>query len=669
MKMKRFFLLALCAVMAVSAFASRGYLLFSPSGKISTRVEVGDVMTYSVKYDGRTVISPSQLSMKLSDGTVWGPGARVAKASRVKVDNMVEAPFYQASELRDCYNGLTLRMKGGWSVEFRAYDDGVAYRFVSDVKKPFEIADEQVEYVFPEDYNATVPYVNGRSDGDDLSVQFFNSFENLYTEAPLSGLNPRRLAFLPLSVDTGDGISVAITETDLNAYPGLYLYNPDGTSSLKGKFAPYPLERKAGGYNNIQHIVTKAADYIARVEAPRTFPWRVAVIGDDKAIAATSLSYLLAEPSRVEDTSWIRPGKVAWDWWNNWNITGVDFESGINTATYKYYIDFASDNGIEYVILDDGWAAGRGEDLMVINPEIDLKGIVDYAASKNVGIILWAGYLAFQKDMDNVCRHYADMGVKGFKVDFMDHDDQLMTEFNHKAAETAARHHLVLDLHGSHKPAGINRTWPNVLNVEGVKGLENMKWNTLEQFDMMEYDVLIPFLRQIAGPMDYTQGAMRNGVKANYHPSNSEPMSQGTRAHQLALYPILLSPLNMLCDTPSNYIKEPECTGFIASIPTVWDETVVLDGKMGDYVVMARRKGNDWYIGGITDWTPRDLTVDLTPLRLDGPATMTLFRDGVNAHRNGTDYRREVRSIDGNSPLKVHMAPGGGFAAHISGGK
>ena len=406
------------------------------------------------------------------------------------------------------------------------------------------------------------------------------------------------------------------------------------------------------------------ASYIAKADGARAFPWRVAVIGSDADIASSDLSWLLSEPSRIADVNWIKPGKVAWDWWNYWNIIGVDFEAGVNTATYKHYIDFASENGIEYVIIDDGWAAGKGEDLMVINPDIDLEAILAHAAKKNVGIILWAGYGAFNRDMEAICKHYAGMGVKGFKVDFMDRDDQLMTGFNHKAAETAAKYGLLLDLHGTHKPAGLNRTWPNVLNFEGVHGLEQMKWSP-GTVDQMKYDVTIPFARQVAGPMDYTQGAMHNATRSSYYPCGQQPMSQGTRCHQLALYMVLDAPLNMLCDSPSNYRKEPESTAFIADVPTVWDETRVLDGKIGEYIVTARRKGDTWWIGGITDWTPRDIEVDLTPLSLGAGSRMELFADGVNAHRNANDYVKSDMSVAPGSKMKFHLAPGGGFAAKI----
>ncbi|MDE5637484.1 MAG: glycoside hydrolase family 97 catalytic domain-containing protein, partial [Alistipes sp.] len=347
-----------------------------------------------------------------------------------------------------------------------------------------------------------------------------------------------------------------------------------------------------------------------------------------------------------------------------WNIAGVGFRAGINTETYKYYIDCAADNGLEYVILDEGWAVNLQADLMQVVPGIDLPGIVEYGRQKGVGIILWAGYWAFDRDLERVCKHYSEMGVKGFKVDFMDRDDQPMTDFNHRAAAVAAKYGLVLDLHGSHKPAGLNRTWPNVLNFEGVHGLEQMKWSA-PHVDQMRYDVTIPFIRQAAGPMDYTQGAMLNATRENYRPCDSEPMSQGTRCHQLALYVVLDSPLNMLCDSPTNYLKEPECTKFIAGIPTVWDRTLILDGRMGEYIVTARRSGDTWYVGGITDWTPRDITVDLTKLGIDGTVDATIFRDGVNADRKASDYVRENVRLDTTAPLEIHLAPGGGFTIEL----
>lgn len=663
MKKLNLLLTCTCALFALSVQGQKQLLLSSPDGKLKSTITVGDKLTYDISCNGQQVLAPSPISATLNNGKVWGDKARLSKVTEKKNDTQIDAPFYRSSCVRDYYNELTLRFKGDYSVVFRAYNDGVAYRFVNHAKKPFCILNEEVDYRFPADVTASVPYVNAGKDGD-YNGQFHNSFENVYTTAPISQLNKERLMFLPLIVQATPEVKVCITETDLNNYPGLYLTNAKGSNSLSGIQAPYPKTMKQGGHNNLQMRVQTREEYIAKVDGPRNFPWRVAVVTTrDTQLAASNLSYLLAEPSKLSDTSWIKPGKVAWEWWNDWNLCGVDFKTGVNNATYKAYIDFASQYGIEYVILDEGWAVNLKADLMQVVKEIDLKELVDYAAARNVGIILWAGYYAFERDMENVCRYFSEMGVKGFKVDFMDRDDQLMTDFNHRAAAMCAKYHLILDLHGTHKPAGLNRTYPNVLNFEGVHGLEQMKWRPAG-FDQITYDVMIPFIRQVAGPMDYTQGAMRNATRENYYPSNSEPMSQGTRCHQLAMYIVLESPFNMLCDSPSNYMREPESTSFIAQVPTVWDETVVLDGKMGEYIITARRKGDTWFVGGLNNWDARDVEVDLSFLS-SGSHKAVLFKDGVNAHRTARDYKREEVSVSSAQPLKVHLAPGGGFTLQI----
>ncbi len=646
-----------------TAHAQKTYRIASPDTKLQSEVTVGDIMTFDIRVEDRTLVAASPIAMKLADGTTWGAGARVQKVIRSSVDAVVASPFYRSAEMRENYNAMTLQMRGNWAIEFRAYNDGVAYRFISRAKAPFVVEDEVADYRFTADNGVTMSYV--RVNAGNLDAQFANSFENTYTETTLSQWDAGRMAFLPVVVDVGKGVKVCFTETDLNDYPGLYLWNGDGGNHLTACFPPYPKSMKQGGHNNLEMLVTEREAYIAKVEGERNFPWRVAIVGSDVGIAASNLSYLLAEPAQFDDLSWIKPGKVAWDWWNDWNISGVDFRAGINTPTYKYYIDFASERGIEYVILDEGWAVNKQADLMQVVPEIDLKEIVDYGKSKGVGIILWAGYWAFDRDMEEVCKHYSEMGVVGFKVDFMNRDDQIMTEFHHRAAAMAAKYKLILDFHGTYKPAGLHRTWPNVLNFEGVHGLEQMKWSP-PRVDQVTYDTFIPFIRQAAGPMDYTQGAMLNAVKSNYRPSNSEPMSQGTRCHQLALYVVLDSPVNMLCDSPTNYLREPECTEFIAHIPTVWDESRILSGEMGEYIVTARRAGKTWYIGGITNWTTRDLTIDLSALGIKATEG-DLFADGVNADRRGSDYRRTTVALDVSKPVKVHLAPGGGFVLKVVG--
>ena len=661
--MKKSIFALLCMAFVFSGYAQKQLTAASPDGRIVTTVTLGDKLNYSIAHDGETVLYNSPISLTLSSGEVWGEKPQLSRSTQKNIRQSIASPFYRKDKIADEYTLLTLDFKKQWGVEFRIYNDGVAYRFVNKRSKEFTIKNEEVAYNFGSDVTTIVPYVQYGEDGN-YESQFHTSFENTYTVDKLSKLNKQRLMFLPLVAETPSGKKICISESDLESYPGLFLTNAQGNHSLTGMFAPYPRASKLGGHNMLQFEVTEREPYIAKVNSPRTFPWRMAIVTTaDKDLADSDMTYKLAAPSRITDISWIKPGKVAWDWWNDWNITGVDFISGINNDTYKFYIDFAAANNIEYVILDEGWAVNLKGDLMQVVDEINLKELVDYAASKNVDIILWAGYHAFNRDMENVCRHYSEMGVKGFKVDFMDRDDQEMVEFNYRAAATCVKYKMILDLHGMYKPAGLNRTYPNVLNFEGVNGLEQMKWAS-DALDQMKYDVTIPFIRQVAGPMDYTQGAMKNGTKGNYRPSNSQPMSQGTRCHQLASYVVFESPFNMLCDSPTNYMSEPESLGFIAAIPTIWDETITLDGKLGEYIVTARRKGSVWYIGGMTNWDARDLKVNLS--FLGGKAnTATLFKDGMNAHRNGEDYKKEKIELKGQKEFAIHLAPGGGFALRM----
>lgn len=646
----------------VSTQAQKREQITSPDGRLQLTVEIGNIMTWSVKTGDRTIIAPSPLSVTLGNGEIWGQNARIQKTSKQTVDNIITAPFYKKSQVADTYNQLILTFKGNWGLVFRAYNDGVAYRFRNLANKTFTIVNEEVAFCFDKDYNTIVPYVKARTDKEkSFETQFFNSFENTYTHASISRLDKEKLMFLPLVIEQEQNRKILITEADLESYPGLYLNSGQREDALTGVFAPYPKTVVQGGHNMLQGLVTAREPYIAKVDGKRDFPWRIAVIAtDDKQLADCDMVYRLASPSRIGDITWIKPGKVAWDWWNDWNIDGVDFKAGINNDTYKYYIDFASRNGIEYVILDEGWAVNRQTDLLQIIPEINIRELVNYAMDREVGIILWAGYEAFRKDMDNVCRHYANIGVKGFKVDFMDRDDQQVVDFVYQAAATAARYNLVLDLHGIYKPTGLQRTYPNVLNNEGVFGLENAKWAPAST-DLVTYDVTIPFIRMAAGPMDYTQGAMRNAAKGAYAPIYSEPMSQGTRCRQLATYVIFESPLNMLCDNPSNYLREKESLEFIAGIPVTWDETRVLEGKIGEYVTIARRKGATWYIGGLTNWTPRETTLDLSFLGNDKYQAV-LFKDGINANRSGRDYKRDEFEWTTDKEIVIQEAPGGGFA-------
>ena len=640
------FFLAIAAALAVSA---KSYTLVSPDGKLKLSVDAGATLTYSLEREGTLLLSPAPIGVTLEDGTLWGPGIKVKKAVRRSVDTVFPALLFKRATVRDHFNELTLQARD-YSVVFRAYDDGVAYRFVT--RKPVTVQSEEVNFSFPEDWTAYIPYVGQHT--ETLESQYYSSCESQYSHHPVSAWNKERIAFLPITVDAPGGVKLCITEADLRNYPGLYLYNGDASTTLRGRNPGVPKEVVQGGHNMLQGEVQSRYPYIAR--DADTFPWRVVVVAaEDKDLAQSDMVYRLAKPAAAQDWSWVKPGKVAWDWWNDWNLYGVDFPAGINNETYKYYIDFAASKGLEYVILDEGWAVNLKADLMQVVPEIDLPMLASYAESKGVGLILWAGYQAFDKDMEGVCAHYSKMGIKGWKIDFMDRDDQDVVRFYERAAATAAKYRMTCDFHGAYKPTGLSRTYPNILNYEGVFGLEQMKWAP-GSFDQITYDVTIPFVRLVAGPADYTQGAMRNATPNNYRPVNSEAMSQGTRCHQLAEYVIFDAPLTMLCDSPSNYLREPECTDFIAGIPTVWDETRALDGIIGEYVVMARRKGDRWWIGALGGLEPRDLTLDLSFI---GPGQAVVFSDGVNAHRAARDYKRTEMRVP--ERITIHLAPGGGW--------
>ena len=647
--MKRFALMLSALLLAVGLSAApKTYELASPDGGLRVSISAGDGISYTLTSGEDVLLENSAIGMFTTDGQVFGGVQPVSKAVR-KTDAE--------------YNEITLKFKK-FSVVFRAYDEGMAYRFISNLKTPFKVEQEMARFAFPQDWNMWAAYVTQHT--ETLESQFYNSFENRYSYTPVSEWNKDRLAFLPLMVDGPSGKKILITEADLMNYPGMYLYNYDAGQVLSGRFAPYPAEVKQGGHNNLQMEVQSREGYIAQCEGVTTFPWRVVAVSEnDVDMVTNNLVYKLATPADpATDWSWVKPGKVAWDWWNDWNIRGVDFKSGINNDTYKYYIDFASKNGIEYVILDEGWSVNGAADLFQVVPEIDLEMLVKYATERNVGLILWAGYWAFDRDMEKVCEHYSKMGIKGFKIDFMDRDDQYMVDFHRRAAATTAKYRMMADFHGTYKPTGLHRTYPNVVNYEGVHGLEQMKWSATT-VDQVTYDVTVPYIRMVAGPMDYTQGAMRNASRGNYRPVNSEPMSQGTRCRQLAEYVVFYSPLNMLCDSPSNYMKEKECTEFIAAVPEVWDESRGLAGKVGEYIAIARRSGSDWYVGAMTDWSAREMTLDLSFLP-EGSYQVELYRDGANADRAASDYRKEIVDLPSDRKINIKMAPGGGWVAKIS---
>ena len=666
MKTKVFFFFCMMSLCA----SAGNYEVSSPNGKVKVAVDTDEGVKWSVDYDGRQVLLPSAIDIQLSQGKKAHHIGKVGKVARHTVNSSFKNPFYKKLNISDAYGQLLLYTTEKLTIEVRAYDDGAAYRLISTNKKPLTVTDETVEFRFSDDYQAFVPYVNDNRGGE----RYCYSFESYYDEAPLSKMYRDSLAITPLAVCLPDGMKAIVMDAGVENYPGMMLKKGEG-NALKAEFAPYPLEQEIGGYDRLNLVPTKRADYIAKLAKEQSLPWRAVVITErDADILNCDMAQRLAPACRIADTSWIKPGKVAWDWWNNCNITGVDFPSGMNTNTYLYYIDFAAKNRLEYIIIDEGWS-GKESLMEDLSPEIDLKRLIAYGQEKGVGIILWSSWrnligsnpLGDIAVTDAVMKHYADMGIKGFKVDFFDRDDQQVIASAYQVAACAAKHHLYLDYHGL-KPFGIQRAYPNIFNFEGVKGLENSKWEPRvgdgPLHNQPRFDVTAPYLRMLAGPMDYTPGAMMNAMKDSFFGNNDHPMSQGTRVHQMAMYTTFEAPLQMLADSPTKYMQNQECTDFIAQIPTTFDETVALDGQLGEYTVVARRKGTVWYVAAMTDWTPRDLTISLDFIG-DGQHSADIFADGVNAQKEATDYKHTQQAVTSKDRLTVHLSSGGGWTAII----
>lgn len=619
-------------------------------------ISAGNELAYQVMHGNDTILSHSNIGLVLENGTIVGKTPRITGERRRKIKDNIESPFYRFKEFVATGNELDLKLKGGFGIIFRAYNEGVAYRFYTTQSSDIIIKEEQAEFNFKEDYTAYLPYTT--NDKKPMAM----AFQNVYDITPLSKAQPK-LAFLPVTVDCGS-VKLTLLESDLEAYPGMFVQSQQGKYGLKGVFAPYPAKTDFYPWRK-QEYVTETTDFISRSRGSRSYPWRVLAITEkDTDMPVNNLVYALASPNRIGDTSWIKTGKVAWDWWNDWNLKGVPFKAGINMDTYKYYIDFASRNGLEFIVLDEGWYAPKSGDMLTVIPELDLPELIAYGKSKGVEIVLWTVFNVLDSQLEAACKKYADMGIKGFKVDFLDRDDQTAVEMVYRIAEMTARYKLTLDLHGIYKPTGINRIYPHIINFESVFGMEEVKWTDIKN-NMPLYDVTFPYIRMMAGPVDYTPGAMRNATKADWRAMYYTPASMGTRCHQLAAYIVHDSPFTMLCDAPTNYLNEQECVDFIASLPVEVDSTFIASGELGKYIVTVRKKDVNWYIGGMTNWDERDVQLDFSFLPEGVSYTAVLFKDGVNANKQAEDYRKETIRIDKDSRLTLHLASGGGFAMKL----
>ena len=641
MRKTLFFLLL---VSSTTMFAEN-YTVKSPDERILVNVETGTTTTYSVTFNGKTILNPSPLSMTFDNGVVIGRNMKVNDVKHSTEDQILKPVVRQKSDkIRNHYNEMVLSADQ-YKLYFRVYNDGLAYRFHTDFTDSLKVISEEVDYCFPEDYNTLFP-----EERTILSAQ-----QPLFKPMKLSEIGTDRFCSTPVLIKVDDQARIFISESDLESYPGMFL-KKQGKYELAGKFAAYSLEEEKT--DDRQIFPTKRADYIARVSGTRNYPWRAMIVAENDANLVTNqLIYKLA-PESQGDFSWVKPGKIAWDWYNALILTGVDFKCGVNNDTYKYYIDFASKYGIEYVVLDDGWS--EAWDVTKTVPEINMEELVAYGKKKNVDLILWVSWAPFREKLDEAFDLFSKWGIKGIKMDFMNRDDQAMVDFYYTVARKAAEHKMLVDFHGAYKPTGWLRTFPNVLSSEGVAGLENHKWGS---FVTPEHNVTLPFTRMVAGPMDYTPGAMINFHEKDHKVWFNLPASVGTRCHQLGMYVVYESPLQMLADSPSNYYREEKCMDFLSQVPVVWDETRVLKASVGEYIVVARRSGDTWFIGGMVGKKGQkfDITLDF----IKGNKTLTCWEDGVNVDLQAQDFACRTKKVKQGDTITISMYDGGGYVAII----
>ena len=645
-----FFLLS---IMTATGIEAKPQKAVSPSGRLSAVISDGTQLSLSVSLDGEQLLLPSEIGMQTSSVSN-GSDVRLSSSRGEKIEETVPAPFYRQKSFKTSFRRYLYNIGGGFSLEVRMYDDGVAYRFLTSNKGETVVKNETASYNFGKERKAWLSYTTNDKE------PFAMAFQNIYDTARIGDAKDK-IAFLPATVDCGKA-KLTILESDVQEYPCMFL-KPQG-GNLRAEMAPYPKEMAYYPWRHMTHVA-KAEDFIAKSSGARAYPWRViAVTEKDTEMPVCNLVYALATPNKIGDTSWIKPGKVAWDWWNDWNLRGVSFKTGINFDTYKYYIDFANKNGIEYIVLDEGWYNSKEGDILNPIPEIRFDELQKYAKSKNVGIVLWSVFNVMDENIETICQKYSAMGVAGFKVDFMDRNDQTAVEMVERLAKCCAKYRLLLDLHGIYTPVGLNRTYPNVLNYESVFGMEESRWTNLEN-NMPLYDVTFPYIRMMAGQVDFTPGAMRNGTKGDWRAIYTKPVSMGTRCHQLACYIVHDSPFTMLADSPTSYEREQECTDFICSLPVVFESTAILQGEIGEYIVTERQTGGNYYVAGQTNWDGRDIELAFDFLPKGKTYKATIFTDGINADRDAEDYAVKSETVSNGSRMKLHLASGGGFAMSI----
>lgn len=641
---------------SIGLIYGKDYIVSSPDHKIQVKVSDGKELSWSVNFNNETILKPSRIAMTVKESNeVFGINVSAQKVNRRSVDEAFEVVVpTKFRKMQDNFNEMTLTFKGGYAVKFRVYNNGAAYRFETSVSsQKIHIENETVEFNLGGNYSTYWP--------KESSPNFITHCEGHFDYISVSDIPNQKYAYLPIYLSSASGTKMVIMEADLFDYPNLFL-SGTATQKLNGVFPPVILEKKIKEGSDRNEEIVLNADYIAKTGGKRNFPWRLLIIGpDDKSLLENNLVYQLSTPGVAGDKSWIKPGRISWDWWSTLNIYDVDFEAGVNTRTYKYFIDFAAKYGLEYILLDEGWSAGTWN-IREPNKDVDVQELVRYGKTKNVGLVLWALWNPLHEDLEGILDLYKQWGIKGVKIDFMQRNDQEMVNFYENVGKAAFDRQLLVDFHGSFKPSGLHRKYPNVMTYEGVYGLEHNK----SSHDISpNHDLILPFTRMVAGPMDYTPGATVNATENDFHINFIHPMSQGTRAHQGALFIAFESPLQMFADSPSNYYKTSDFTSFIAQIPTVWDETKAIEAEAGKYLTIARRSGSKWFIASLTNWDQRELSVNLNFIG-EGKYKAEILRDGVNANRYGSDFKIETKHVSGGQTLDINMAKGGGWAAILT---
>jgi alpha-glucosidase len=610
-------------------------------------------LNYRIDFNGKPLLEPSGIDLLLSNYPNFSFNNRIKSHSIKKVNDVIISPVPEKRKrIPNDYNEMSITFKQPYRVEFRVYNDGVAYRFITSFKDSITVQNEIAEFNFPGRPSAYFPGIHKR---DDVDI-YHTSFEELYPLREIDSIKNTELAYSPVLVIPQSNARIAVTESDLEDYPGMFLART-GSSSLKGKFAPYPLEERLTGGDYPQLVVTRRANYIARTKGERTFPWRVMLINDeDRQLPSNDLVYRLASPSRIGDASWVNPGKGTDEWIININLFNVPFRSGVNNASYKYYIDFAKRFGFDRIMMDAGWSDNT--DMFKINPDINMDTILAYAKEKGIKISMWTLAYTLERQLDSALDRFNKWGVDYIMTDFIDRDDQKTVNFYHKIAKACADHHIMIMYHGAYPPKGFNRTWPNNVSREGLLGSEYNIWSDKVT---PPHDVTLPFTRMLAGSFDYEPGILNNATQKGFRQIEGMVMSQGTRCHQLAMFVVYDNPMPLFSGNPSQAWMEPAFMELLGSIPTVWDETNIIDGKVGQYIITAREKDSNWFIGGMTDWSARDLDIKFNFLDEGASYTATICKDGINADRYAADYILSDTTIKKNDSINIHLASGGGF--------